>query len=79
MKIVALLPARLKSTRIKEKLLKNIENIPLILHTAFRVKLCPLINKVIICTDSHKIKKLSEKNNFEVIMTKKNILTEQKE
>ena len=74
MKIVALLPARLKSTRIKEKLLKNIENIPLILHTAFRVKLCPLINKVIICTDSHKIKKLSEKNNFEVIMTKKKYL-----
>ena len=55
MKIVALLPARLKSTRIKEKLLKKIENVPLILHTAHRVKLCSLISRVIICTDSHKI------------------------
>ena len=47
MKIVALLPARLKSTRIKEKLLQKIENIPLILHTAYRVKLCKLINEAI--------------------------------
>ncbi len=74
MKIVALLPARLKSTRIKEKLLKKIDNIPLILHTAYRVKLCTLISRVIICTDSNKIKKLCEKNNFEVFMTKKKFL-----
>tara|TARA_B100001093_G_scaffold92843_1_gene84997 strand:- start:4579 stop:5328 length:750 start_codon:yes stop_codon:yes gene_type:complete len=74
MNIVALLPARLKSTRIKEKLLKKIKNIPLILHTAYRVKLCPLINRVIICTDSNKIKSLCERNNFEVFMTNKKFL-----
>ena len=74
MKVVALLPARLKSTRIKEKLLKKIESAPLILHTAYRVKLCPLISRVIICTDSKKIKKLYEKNNFEVILTNKKFL-----
>lgn len=71
MKIVALLPARLESTRIKKKLLKKIKNIPLILHTANRVKLCPLVNRIIICTDSQEIKKLLNKNNFEVFMTKK--------
>ena len=74
MKIVALLPARLKSTRIKEKLLKKIENVPLILHTAHRVKLCSLISRVIICTDSHKIEKLCKSNNFEVFMTNKKYL-----
>ena len=71
MRIVALLPARLKSTRIKEKLLQKIAGIPLILHTAHRAKLCALINEVIICTDSKKIQKISSKNNFRVLMTKK--------
>ena len=71
MKTVALLPARLESKRIKKKLLKKIKNIPLILHTANRVKLCPLVNRVVICTDSQEIKKLLEKNNFEVLMTQK--------
>ena len=71
MKIVALLPARLESTRIKEKLLKKIHNIPVILHTAHRVKLCRQISRVIICTDSKKIQALLKKNNFEVLMTQK--------
>ncbi len=72
MKIIALLPARLQSTRIKEKLLKKLNNIPIILHTANRVKLCSLISEVIICTDNKKIKNLAEDNDFKVLMTRKN-------
>ena len=72
MKIIALLPARLQSTRIKEKLLKKLHNIPMILHTANRAKLCSLISEVIICTDSKKIKNLARKNGFKVLMTRKN-------
>ena len=39
MKVVALLPARLKSTRIKEKCLKKINGIPIIIHTLSRAKM----------------------------------------
>ena len=71
MKIIALLPARLDSKRIKNKLLKNLEGIPLILHTISRVKLCKKISEIIVCTDSQKIKKVVESHNIKVMMTSK--------
>ena len=61
MKIVALLPARLHSTRIKTKCLKKINGIPIIIHTLSRVKLAKGIDDIFVCTDSDKIKKLIEK------------------
>lgn len=73
MKVVALLPARLHSTRIKTKLIQKIEKIPIILHTANRVKLCKLVNEVIVCTDSELIKNIVEKNGFRVLKTNKNL------
>ena len=48
MKVVALLPARLKSQRIKEKLLKKIMGIPVITHTILRAKLSKSLSEVII-------------------------------
>ena len=70
MKVTALLPARLESTRIKEKLLKKIKGIPIILHTLNRVKLCKHINEIIVCTDSKKIRNIVEKNGFKTLLTK---------
>ena len=72
MKVTALLPARLESTRIKKKLIKKIKNIPIIIHTLNRIKLCKDINDIIVCTDSKEIKNLVKKNGFKVIVTKKN-------
>ena len=73
MRIIALLPARLNSKRIHQKLLKKINKVPIILHTAYRTKLCKLIDEVIVCTDSKKIGNLIKKNNLKVIYTKKNL------
>ena len=58
MKIIGLLPARLKSSRIKEKLLQKVQGLPIILHTIFRAKIARSINQIIGCTDSHKIKNI---------------------
>ena len=55
MKVVALLPARLKSTRIKEKCLKKINGIPIIIHTLSRAKMSKQLDDYIVCTDSKKI------------------------
>ena len=38
-KVIILLPARYSSKRIKNKLLKNLNGIPLIIHTILRVKM----------------------------------------
>ena len=58
MKVTALLPARFESTRIKKKLIKKIKNIPIIVHTLNRIKLCKDIDDIIVCTDSNEIKKI---------------------
>ena len=61
MKVVALLPARLYSTRLKTKCLKKINGIPIIIHTLSRIKLVKGIDDFFVCTDSSKIKKLIER------------------
>jgi len=71
MKIVALLPARLHSTRIKTKCLKKINGIPIIIHTLARVKLAKGIDDIFVCTDSNKIKKLIEKFGGKALISTK--------
>ena len=58
MKIIGLLPARLKSSRIKEKLLQKVQGFPVICPTIFRAQLVKSLNQIIVCTDSPKIKKV---------------------
>ncbi len=72
MKVTALLPARLESTRVKKKLIRKIKNTPIIIHTLNRIRLCNNIDDIIVCTDSKEIKNLVKKNGFKVIVTKKN-------
>ena len=71
MKIVALLPARLQSTRLKTKCLKKINGIPIIIHTLSRVKLVKGIDDFFVCTDSNKIKKLIEKFGEKALISSK--------
>ena len=71
MKIVALLPARLHSTRITTKCLKKINGIPIIIHTLARVKLAKGIDDIFVCTDSNKIKKLIEKFGGKALISTK--------
>ena len=68
-KVTILLPARFSSTRIKNKLLKKLKGIPLILHTIFRAKMIKNIHEIIVCTDNFKIKNLVEKYGIKCVMT----------
>ena len=61
MKIIALIPARLKSTRLPEKPLLKIRNIPIIQHVYNNVKKVKIINEIIILTDDIKIKNVVDK------------------
>jgi N-acylneuraminate cytidylyltransferase len=60
-KIIAIIPARIGSKRIKEKNLVNFNGKPLIKKTIDIVKRCKYIDKVVVSTDSKKILKISSK------------------
>ena len=53
--ILGLIPARLKSKRLKKKLLLNLNNMPLIIHTMKHASQSKKLNKLFVCTDSKKI------------------------
>ena len=55
MKVLGLIPARLKSKRLKQKPLLKILGVPLILHTYRRACLAKSLDDVVVCTDSKKI------------------------
>jgi len=68
---IGLIPARLKSTRLPNKPLLNIEGMPLLMHVYFRAKLSKKLNKVIICADDKKIYKIVKRYGAECILTNK--------
>jgi len=72
MKAVGLIPTRLNSTRLPQKALLPINDIPLIIHTYKRAKLAKKLDNVYICCDDNKIKKVAEKFGARVISTSKN-------
>ncbi len=70
--ILGLIPSRLKSTRLIEKPLLEIDGLPLIIHTMKRAQLCKSLDKVIVCTDSKKILDVVNSYGGDAILTKKN-------
>src|SRR5262245_51818258 len=53
--VVAIIPARYASTRLPGKPLLDIAGKPMILHVVEQVKLCSLVNRVIVATDDGRI------------------------
>jgi len=71
-KIVGLIPTRLGSTRLPQKALLEINNIPLIIHTYRRAKLSKLLDDVFICCDDKKILRVAKKYKAKAILTSPN-------
>jgi 3-deoxy-manno-octulosonate cytidylyltransferase (CMP-KDO synthetase) len=67
--IIAIIPARLFSTRLANKLLLNLNGKPLILHTLARAKEAGNVSRVIVATDSLEILKVVEASGNEGVMT----------
>ena len=72
MKAIGLIPTRLNSTRLPQKALLEINNIPLVIHTYKRAKLSKKLSDVYICCDDEKIKSVAEKFGAKVMMTSQN-------
>jgi 3-deoxy-manno-octulosonate cytidylyltransferase (CMP-KDO synthetase) len=69
MKSIAIIPARLASTRLQRKMLRDIAGKPLVGWVYEAVRLSPLLSDVIIATDSEEIIDVSRKHGWNVRMT----------
>ena len=70
MTISALIPARLNSTRLEKKLLKDLCGIPLIVRTYKNIVKTNLFNEVIVVTDSDEIINVLVKNDIKFLKSK---------
>ncbi|MGA7685669.1 MAG: 3-deoxy-manno-octulosonate cytidylyltransferase [Terriglobales bacterium] len=69
MKVVAVIPARLASTRLPRKMLREIAGVPLLAWVYRGVRRSPLLEDVIVATDSQEIRLFCEQQQFHVRMT----------
>jgi 3-deoxy-manno-octulosonate cytidylyltransferase (CMP-KDO synthetase) len=69
MKVVAVIPARLASTRLPRKMLREIAGVPLLAWVYRGVRRSPLLEDVIVATDSEEIRLFCERHKFQVRMT----------
>ena len=71
-KNIVLIPTRLESRRLPRKALLEIDNLPVIVHTAKRALLAKKVNEVYVCTDSYEIIEVCKKYNIQTILTDSN-------
>ena len=57
---IAIIPARLGSTRLSRKVLREIAGKPMVGHVYESAKKSPLLREVIIATDSEEVKQLGD-------------------
>lgn len=67
--VIAILPARYESVRLPGKLLLDLGGEPVILHTLTQVAKAKNIDRVIVATDSDRIRDVVEASGFESIRT----------
>jgi 3-deoxy-manno-octulosonate cytidylyltransferase (CMP-KDO synthetase) len=69
MKVIAVIPARLASTRLPRKMLREIAGVPLLAWVYRGVRRCSSLDKVIVATDSDEILRFCEQQGFVARMT----------
>jgi 3-deoxy-manno-octulosonate cytidylyltransferase (CMP-KDO synthetase) len=69
MKAIAIIPARLASTRMSRKMLRQIAGQPLVGRVYTAVRSSPLLDDVIVATDSDEIMQVCENNGWKARMT----------
>ena len=69
MKSIAIIPVRLASTRMQRKALREIAGVPLVVRVYRAVRLSPLLDDVIVATDSSEVMKLCSGSGVKALMT----------
>ena len=69
MKAIAIIPARLASTRLPRKILREIAGRPMLAHVYEAARACPRLDDVIVATDSEEIAALCLGHGWNFRMT----------
>src|SRR5437899_4390632 len=69
MRVVAVIPARLASTRLPRKMLREIAGVPLLAWVYRGVQRCSALDQVIVATDSDEIMRFCKQRGFVARMT----------
>lgn len=72
-KTIAIIPARLHSTRLPEKLILDLAGVPLIIRTCQAISNSKYIDEVVVAVDSPKLQTICEQYGYKSIMTDENI------
>lgn len=70
MAVLAVIPARMESSRLPGKVMADILGAPMILHVVERVKRARLVDKVVVATDSYQVQSAVSENGGIAIMTR---------
>ncbi len=68
-KAIAIIPARLASTRLPRKILREINGRPMLAHVYGAARACPALRDVIVATDSEEIASVCRDNGWSFRMT----------
>src|SRR5664279_533838 len=69
MKAIAVIPARLASTRLSRKVLRDIAGRPMLAHVYAAAVACPALSDVIVATDSEEIADVCRQNGWSFRLT----------
>lgn len=69
MKVIAVIPARLASTRLPRKMLRMLAGEPLLAHVYRGVRSSTILNDVIVATDSDEIMNLCQQQGWKALLT----------
>src|ERR1039457_6598381 len=69
MRVVAVIPARLASTRLPRKMLREIGGVPLLSWVYQGVRRCSSLDEVVVATDADEIMRFCEEQGFVACMT----------
>ena len=69
MRVVAVIPARLASTRLPRKMLREIAGVPLLAWVYRGVRRCSSLDQAVVATDSDEIMRFCERQGFAARMT----------
>ena len=70
--VIGVIPARLRSTRISEKILAPIAGKPLVAHVMERALAAEQLDRVVLAIDSSKTEEVLKEYKFDIVMTDSN-------
>ena len=69
MNFLGVIPARLSSTRLPRKVLREIAGLPIVVHVFNRARACALLTDVLVATDSDEVAEVCHAHHVPAVMT----------